>query len=1149
MRASSGTTADADLLASAVALRWSRPDLTAAIAEHVATTWTADDRTWVAAVGWLVHGRAAVGDGRVCASDTLAELAGRNPALLDDPAADRLRIEVATLAAAQCEPAVARLLVEPLSNDRPADVRADALGVLARCAFEDRPAAVGETTRRATVAWGTVGGVDAEIAVAALTLLSAAASRRAGHPDAAVDHAAEGLARLDDLHPGASAPHLATALAAEWITALVEAGRADAARAGCRETVAKHLGMTARPTRQTALLRLTVARALAASASAGAFEALERAATDASHCDTPDLEGLCLSTLGTLREQAGRLDAALESMRRAVAAQRRDRARSERFRAALRALPLRSPGSPTVAVPDRLVTAVPSQAVPGHRAADRAGVAHPSAVRWLSDPWTTGRWSYAAASDAERPGRAAIVATPGGGIALGLLDAHAGAVDDVAGTGVPSSIDEPVRPDGASEDDSGFYPPFEPLERMGQLGADGEATETQEPTVEMGERSTDDGESWLSIALAELDRALGTPLPDLGLARYRSGERAAPKIGANLAADAASSDEPSAAPGAVADLAALSRSHPEGRVADGLGDRLGLDGPDEQSVSPWASWTDEHDARRGVSRQPEDTGRQARHRDVEDLGGEQDGAPAKAAPAKAAPAKAASAAAAPRGAREALGTPGISAAPRPEAVGCVVTVDLVCASTPLTEGAAPLLRHVRERLASRVPARARLRLDDAEAVLSVVLPGQERSIAADWMHRTLPAVFHDAVDPACVVLLPPGTALRATLHDTNGPVGAQLLQRLERVRGSRGDARPVPVRWGVPISPGSGGRRRRPDGGGAVGADAGDGRAPARAAEVRSGCALAGMPAGDGAHSRPGEPHAEAATEVGGTHPSSGQAQAGAATGYGGAHHRPGGARAEGVYERPVGSDQVGMRERPGGAHPDGAHRRPGGTALEGAHEPPGGADREGVQERPSGPRREDLPERPSGPRREDLPERPGDAGSDGAPERPVRVHPEGAHERPGDVDSEGPHGRTGGPDSEGVHERAAGAGPEGAHGRSSDAPADALAGSDGRRAVGRGRHRRGKGARVPVGDVIAMSASSVGKGRPGSGVLVSDPEGVRGPTVTVDRPQSAAAGAPGPVDAAASRDGAARAQAELPVEGLGLADLLAGALAAYRAI
>jgi len=193
LRARSVVTAEAELLKSAVAMRWSRPDLTAAVAEHVATTWAADNRTWVAATGWLVHGRAAVGDGRECASDALAELVRRDPALLDDPAADRLRIEVATLAAAQREPAVARKLVEPLGHDRPPEVRADALAVLARCAFEDRPAAVGEATRRATEAWAAVRGRprsvrSPRIAVSAATVSGSSVSAppggsRGGRPD------------------------------------------------------------------------------------------------------------------------------------------------------------------------------------------------------------------------------------------------------------------------------------------------------------------------------------------------------------------------------------------------------------------------------------------------------------------------------------------------------------------------------------------------------------------------------------------------------------------------------------------------------------------------------------------------------------------------------------------------------------------------------------------------------------------------------------------------------------------------------------------------------------------------------------------------------------------------------------------------------
>jgi hypothetical protein len=144
----------------------------------------------------------------------------------------------------------------------------------------------------------------------------------------------------------------------------------------------------------------------------------------------------------------------------------------------------------------------------------------------------------------------------------------------------------------------------------------------------------------------------------------------------------------------------------------------------------------------------------------------------------------------------------------PEVVGCVVVVDLVCAGEPVIAGAA-LLRGVLERLANQIPAGSRLRLVDAGSALSVILPEQDRTSACDWMHRTLPAVFRDTAAPSEPVL-PVGTALRATVHDTDGPVGAQLLQRLDRAR--RSDAPSVPVKWGVPIAAGSGGRRRRPDG-------------------------------------------------------------------------------------------------------------------------------------------------------------------------------------------------------------------------------------------------------------------------------------------------------------------------------------------------
>ena len=208
---------------------------------------------------------------------------------------------------------------------------------------------------------------------------------------------------------------------------------------GC-DAVAEHLAPTARPTRQRALLRLTVARALAASASPGAFEALEQAAADASACDAPDLEGLCLSTLGTLREKAGRLDAALESMRRGLAAQRRDRARSERFRAALRELSLLPSGVAAPVSPSGR-TMVPTQATRAlsPRTADLPGEPHPLAANpWITGSWTAGGWGTDGTPSPHKRARQAAV-TPGPGIAAELPD-----VDGVS-AGLPARRSEPER--------------------------------------------------------------------------------------------------------------------------------------------------------------------------------------------------------------------------------------------------------------------------------------------------------------------------------------------------------------------------------------------------------------------------------------------------------------------------------------------------------------------------------------------------------------------------------------------------------------------------------------------------------------------------------------------------------------------------------
>ena len=141
--------------------------------------------------------------------------------------------------------------------------------------------------------------------------------------------AVAGLARVDAggrRAGGAGSDHLAAALTAEWIAALVDADRVEEAR-GEAVPAANRLLTTARPSRQLAGLRLAVARVAAVGGTANGtaddvLTALEPAAQDAAAADVPELESACRSMLGELHEAAGRLDAALGAVRAAMAAER-----------------------------------------------------------------------------------------------------------------------------------------------------------------------------------------------------------------------------------------------------------------------------------------------------------------------------------------------------------------------------------------------------------------------------------------------------------------------------------------------------------------------------------------------------------------------------------------------------------------------------------------------------------------------------------------------------------------------------------------------------------------------------------------------------------------------------------------------------------
>ena len=395
----------ADLLAAASSLRWVRPDLTAALAGHVleAAGATGGHDRWLAAAGWLVHGRSATGDGRAVAAELLEGLSGSGFAsdtpALSSAAAIRLRVELAQVAAATGENGPARVLLAPVAVDGTTpQLRADAFCTLARCAVADAPDQVGPAVRSADAAWSEV-VAEGEIGAASVAYVAAAAHRRAGRAGLAVSRAAGGLMRLEqgatnqeDGLAGAVAasPFLAAALAAEWICALLDAGRVDEGRRSCIAVEPLLVGPT-RASRQLARLRLTVARVRASEAAVSVTaDELDRAAREAADCDAPDLEAVCRSASGAVYEEAGRLDAAVEALRLGVDAERRDRDRDGRFSRALAAVAPRGSasgasvrgGSVRRAVASSDVPAVGRAAAVPHRAA--SGSSQPALAR--SDP-------------------------------------------------------------------------------------------------------------------------------------------------------------------------------------------------------------------------------------------------------------------------------------------------------------------------------------------------------------------------------------------------------------------------------------------------------------------------------------------------------------------------------------------------------------------------------------------------------------------------------------------------------------------------------------------------------------------------------------------------------------------------------------------
>jgi hypothetical protein len=373
----------AHLLSAAAALRWSRPDLTAELADHVLAGSAAfgDRERWLVAAGWAVHARSATGDGRETASNMLKALRRWGSVALAMPAADRLRVELALVAVGVGQTDRARALLAPIATSGGSpQLRADAYTALARCALEDAPGEVTAALRAARAGWAEVGGSDAQTGMAAADLVAAAAHRRGGRPGAAAEAARAGISRLEGVPElratGTPSEYLSAALTAEWISALLDEERFDEARHGCEPLLA-WLAEPVRPSRQLARLRLMTARALApGGASRLTAQLLEKAAQDAAASDAPDLEFVSRSALATVLEGVDQIEAATRSTRAAELARRRDRHRDRQFHAMLA---VAVPEGPAVRVPDVVATVTLND----HESESSAG-RNPPALRLLS---------------------------------------------------------------------------------------------------------------------------------------------------------------------------------------------------------------------------------------------------------------------------------------------------------------------------------------------------------------------------------------------------------------------------------------------------------------------------------------------------------------------------------------------------------------------------------------------------------------------------------------------------------------------------------------------------------------------------------------------------------------------------------------------
>jgi hypothetical protein len=314
----------------AEASRWRAPEVTAALAEHAARMArdSGDVATALLAEGWLVQGLAAIGHGVAAVPRAVSALT--EATRLDQPAAsDRLRVALAGVARSLDDRSAGLVLLAPVLDraGTSAKVRADAHLEAVLCHDNAAAGGAASSVDVARTALRQVSGEYGELGLAALDGALAGQQRALRQLTGALEHARAGLRRVLGDRPASGAlqpvsPYLAATLSLELTLALLDQGQHDAAR----DAASPVLRWDVQPGSlvPTARLRLALAQRvyLPAGAREEALAAAECVAKAVDQRELPEIEVESHGLLAELRERGGDLSGALAASRQAHAAYR-----------------------------------------------------------------------------------------------------------------------------------------------------------------------------------------------------------------------------------------------------------------------------------------------------------------------------------------------------------------------------------------------------------------------------------------------------------------------------------------------------------------------------------------------------------------------------------------------------------------------------------------------------------------------------------------------------------------------------------------------------------------------------------------------------------------------------------------------------------